>query len=178
MSLPRASTMMRSAKANTTSIECSVNSTEMARAMALRGRAPAEEGFAGMGDHGHLDVFRGGHRAEGGGDLERAADAQPPHHARRQPRDVAAFEQDAPRIGLELPVDHVEAGRFAGAVGPDQRQELTLADRETDAIDGVHAAEGLLEAGNGEHAHGRPRDKRSFARLPAMPSGNSNTRAR
>src|SRR5262249_3706728 len=36
MSLPRASTTMRSAKANTTSIECSVNSTEMPRSTTRR----------------------------------------------------------------------------------------------------------------------------------------------
>src|SRR5262249_61422550 len=79
----------------------------------------------------------------------------------------------------------------------DQREKLALADREADAVDGAHAAERFGEVGDREHAHARPcfffeHDlfpktgihfsgscfNRSFAKLPAMPSGNSSTSAR
>ena len=159
---------MRSAKANTTSIECSVNSTEMLRsttsrltsaisswrsrarhaggrlvhqqqarlvgerdgeldaldvaigefaarpvgglahadlreqleralAMQRSGRPPQPVDLAGVRDQRHLHVLDDRHRAEGGGDLEGAADAAPPDVARRKPGDVAALEAGSRR---------------------------------------------------------------------------------
>src|SRR5262249_39038952 len=138
----------------------------------------AAEGLACMGDQRHLHVLGDGHRPKGGGDLERAADAKPPHRSRRQAGDIAPFEQNAAGIGLEVPVDDNEAGRLASAVRPAAPRKLAFADREADPVDRAHAAEGLGEIGNSEHAHRRPREKRSFAKPPAMPSGNSSTSAR
>jgi len=46
-------------------------------------------------------------------------------------------------VRQELSVDHIEAGRLAGTVGSDQRQEFALADVEADIVDGAHAAERL-----------------------------------
>src|SRR4029434_1181751 len=79
-------------------------------------------------------------------------------------------------IGHELPVDHVEAGRFPGAVWPDQRQELAFADLEADILAGVRAAERLRQIAHAERAHAG--FLRSAARLlsaPTMPPGNTST---
>ena len=50
--------------------------------------------------------------------------------------------------------DRVDEGRLAGAVGPDQPDELALADLEVDVVEGVHAAE----------AHGQPGGRSSDGR--------------
>jgi len=57
---------------------------------------------------------------------------------------------DATVLGLipwrrrrELAIHHVEAGGLAGAVRADEGEELALAHREADVVDGAHAAEGL-----------------------------------
>ena len=65
---------------------------ERAVAMVRRRRPHEAVGFAGMRDERHLHVLDHGHGAEGSGDLERAADAEPEDRARRQPGDVAAVE--------------------------------------------------------------------------------------
>ncbi len=79
-----------------------------------------------------------------------------------KPGDVAARRTGSRRSPAELAVDHVEAGRLAGAVGPDHAPgtrpcamvKLTLAH-------GVHAAERLVERlADLEH--------RSCARLPRL----------
>ena len=54
-----------------------------------------------------------------------------------------AVEAHAAGVGPELAVEHVEAGGLAGAVRPDQRQQLAGRDREGHAVHGLHAAEGL-----------------------------------
>ena len=82
-------------------------------------------------------------------------------------------------IGQELPVDHVEASRLAGAVGADQRQELAFAHVEADAVDGAHAAERFSQRMDREHAHGEARLlARNLAIVPTMPPGNTKTSSR
>src|SRR6516164_349977 len=73
-----------------------------------------------------LHVLGHGHRAERGGDLKGAADAEAPDLAWLKAGNAAIAETDFAAIGLKLPVDHVEAGRLAGAVRTDQRQELAF----------------------------------------------------
>src|SRR5712691_1188429 len=142
------------------------------------GAAEAKD-FAVVAHERELDVLGHRQRAEGGGDLERAPDAEAPDIARRHAGDAAAGEDDVAAVGHELAVDHVEASRLAGAVGADQRQELAVADLEADAVDRAHAAERLFEVADGEDAHAdflRVAKRRPSA--PTMPPGNASTRSR
>src|SRR5262249_32129628 len=84
--------------------------------------------------------------------------------------DAAAGQGDVAAIGHELPVDHVEAGRLAGAVGTDQRQELAVAQLKADVLDGVHAAECLGQVAHGEDAHAD--FLRAESRLPSATTGS------
>src|SRR5438128_1878173 len=86
-----------------------------------------------------LNVLGHGHGAEGRRDLKGAADAEPPDLARRQSDDASIGKADFAVVGHYLPVDDVEAGRLAGAIGSDQRKEFTLADIEADIVDRLHA---------------------------------------
>src|SRR5204863_9130918 len=97
---------------------------------------------------------------------EGAADAEPPDIAGLQPHDTAVAEPYVAGVRCKLAVDHVEAGRFAGAVRPDQRQELALSDVEADAIHGLHAAEGFPQASHREHAHGGTLSPRRWPKNP------------
>jgi hypothetical protein len=81
--------------------------------------------------------------AERGGDLKGPADAESPHRSRLQACDIAALEENFSGIRCELPVDHIEAGRLACAVGPDHRKKFALRDLKADIVDGMHAAECL-----------------------------------
>ena len=68
---------------------------------------------------------------------------------RRHPREIAPVELDAARVAHEAR-DRVDEGRLAGAVRPDQPDELALLDGDVDLVDGAHAAETHREAGRGE----------------------------
>jgi hypothetical protein len=56
------------------------------------------------------------------GDLEGAPDAEPPDRARLAADRFLAEQRDPAAVRRVLPVEHVEAGALAGAVGADQRQ--------------------------------------------------------
>src|SRR5262249_46528263 len=118
------------------------------------------------------------HRAERRRDLERAADAAPPDRARRQASDVLPFEQYLAGVRRNLSVDHVEAGRLAGAVRADQGQKFAFVHVEADAVDGVDAAERFCERANGEDAHARLHAAARLAMPPTMPPGKASTSSR
>ena len=61
---------------------------------------------------------------------------------------LRALEPDLAGVGRELAVDDVEAGRLAGAVGPDQGEEFAAPDVEADLVDGAHAAKGFRQRAN------------------------------
>ena len=128
----------------------------------------------------HLHVLAHAQRGEGGGDLEGAADAQPPDGARAQAHDVAAAQPHDAGVGRELAVQHVEAGALARAVGPDQRQQLAGVDGEGDVGHRLHAAERLVQPLDLQHrAHARPpSDATSALRPPTRPCGKSSTISR
>src|SRR5262249_44480969 len=151
------------------------------RALAMPGRSgpPEPIGLRSGGEECGLHVFDRRHRAERRRDLEGAAHTEPKNRTRRKAGDVTAGEADLAGIGPELPVDDVEAGRFAGAVRADQCQELAFLDREAHVVDGAQGPEGLRQGGNSEHAHRRHRHEApSFARPPTMPAGNASTSRR
>ena len=65
---------------------------------------------------------------------------------RRDGRDVGAVEQDAARVRRLEAGEHAEQRGLAAAGGPEQREELVLADVERDAVDGGRPAEALGDA--------------------------------
>ncbi len=154
---------------------------ELDRSAAMTGRqcrAEAED-LAVVARQRHLDVLGHGHRTEGRRHLKGASDAEPPNVARLESDDAAIGEFDIAAIGRELPVDHVETGRFPRPVGADQRQELAFADVEADVLDRVHAAESLRQVANAEHAHaGFLRAATRLLSAPTMPPGNTSTNIR
>src|SRR3974390_3175148 len=144
----------------------------------VQGAAESKD-FAMVAGKRQLHVLGHRHGAKGRRDLKRAADAEPPDLARRQPDDAMAGKADVPVVGSQLPVDDVEAGRLAGAVGADQRKELPFADIEADIGERAHAAECLAQAAHREDAHaGFLRAWSRLANVPTMPPGNSSTRTR
>src|SRR5262249_30669455 len=148
-------------------------------AMAVRECRAEAEDFAVVAHQRYLDVLGHRHRAEGRRHLKGAAAAEPPNVARPAAGCAPGGEFDIAAIGRELPVDHVETGRFPRAVGADQRQELAFTDVEADVLDRVHAAEGLRQVANAEHAHaGFLRAAIRLLSAPTMPPGNTSTSSR
>ncbi len=134
----------------------------------------------------HLHILRHRHGDERLRHLEGAADTQPPDAARGEPGDVLPGEHDAAAVGGELPANHVEDGRLAGAVRADDGDELARLDGERHAARSHHAAERLVEPLDAEQAHGAApvaagvlvvRRARSCNRAPTMPRGNASTMA-
>src|SRR4029453_17181310 len=88
-----------------------------------------------------LDVLADGHRLEQLDVLERARDPASDDSVRRSSEQPLAVERDLPRVGLVEPRDHVERGRLAGAVRPDQARDLALLDLERHVVESDDAAE-------------------------------------
>src|SRR5262249_55541266 len=104
---------------------------------------------------------------------------EPPNVAGLEADDAVVGESHLAAVGQKLAVDDVEAGRLAGAVGADQRQELALADVEADIGDRAHAAERLAEVAHGEDAHGCALPAaRHLASAPTIPPGKTSTSSR
>ena len=59
--------------------------------------------------------------------------------------DILAVEQNLAGLGREHAVDQVEYGRFPGTVRADQADDLALIHAEAHAVDGVQAAEALVQ---------------------------------
>ena len=89
-------------------------------------------------------VVEDGHPAEQGDVLEGAGDAELGDRGSAPARSRPALEDVMrPRIGMVEAADHVEHRRLAGAVGPDDREDLALLGLERDTRDRLHAAERL-----------------------------------
>ena len=58
---------------------------------------------------------------------------------------IAAGEPDLPGGGRAQPAHHVEQRGLAGAVGPDQREDLATPDIEADLVDRQHAAKAYAQ---------------------------------
>ena len=86
-------------------------------------------------------VVQHGHRLEELDVLEGARDPAPhdPVHGRLQQR--LAVELDLALVGRVEPRDHVERRRLAGAVRPDQADDLAVQDVEGDPVEGDDPAE-------------------------------------
>ena len=73
--------------------------------------------------------------------LEGAGDAEPCDVVGRLLGDVLVLEEDLARGRRIDPRDQVEDRALAGAVGPDDREDLAFLHRKTDGIDRFQAAE-------------------------------------
>src|SRR5262249_32253710 len=132
-----------------------------------------------MADQRHLHVLGNGHRTESSCDLKCAADAKAPDVARLRAGDAAPGKLDVAAVRRELPVDHVEAGRFTGPIRADERQEFGFADLEADVLDGVHAAKSLRQVEDAQHAHaGFLRAAICLLSAPTIPPGKTSTSSR
>ena len=122
-------------------------------AAALSPRAPSDqlggerEERRALGGHG--EVLAHGEVVEQLGALPGAREPAPRPRVRRQPREIAPVELDAARVADEAG-DRVDERRLAGAVRPDQADELALLDVDVDVVDGAHAAEADGQAGGGQ----------------------------
>ena len=102
-----------------------------------------------LGDRGLLVLERPGRSAEVLGHRqagEHGCAAGHAHHAggrdrvRRQVRDVAAVEEDGSVAASVHAGDRAQQRRLAGAVGPDEGDDLAALDVEVDAVQHLHAA--------------------------------------
>ena len=83
----------------------------------------------------HLQVLEHAHARKDAPALRGLGDVKPGDFVGRQLRNVAAGEFDAALAGARLAEDGHHQGRLAGAVGPDQGDDLALRDVEIDALE-------------------------------------------
>src|ERR1035441_6378061 len=95
-------------------------------------------------------------RSENAGDLERAADAGLEHLVRLSVGDVLAAQRHLALIRDLVPADHVEQGRLARPVRPDQAVDGTFLEGHRAPGQRPDAAVGLLDVGHLQDAHGVP----------------------
>ena len=101
----------------------------------------------GLGHFEHgADVLLDGQAAEDRGFLRQIADAEPGAAVHRQIGDVLAVELDGAGVGGDQAGDDVEAGRLAGAVGPEQPHHLAALDRNADIAQHRPALEAFAQA--------------------------------
>src|SRR3546814_7698866 len=81
-------------------------------------------------------------------DLERAREPAPGNGVGRQAADVAAVQPHRATVRQIEPGNQVEGGGLAGAVGADERMDLSARHREVDLLHGADAAEALLLPGD------------------------------
>src|SRR5690606_14140066 len=96
-------------------------------------------------------VLEGGQVPERAHHLERAGHPQPGDAMRRKAGDVAAREEHRAVVALEGPRDDVEGGRLAGAIGPDQSEDLAFSHLERQTVESAQATEALPDVYQLEH---------------------------
>ena len=151
---------------------------------------------AQLRQRGDDDVLAHGEPAEQLVDLVALGQAELAHVGDVHAGDVAPLEHDAAGGRRDLAGQHLEEGRLAGAVGPDDAAQLALVDGEIDVAVGDEAAIALGQAGcaqdrsgtvaarrRGEPAPGRGADclaisaSAAFCSASAVrPDGASSTR--
>ena len=126
-----------------------------------------------MALRGQRDVVINAQRCVDLGDLEGIGDAAPDAGMGGQPGDVAAFEKDAPRPGLDPARQEADKGRLARPVRPDQRVNLPRCQIEIDPVHGFQPAEMPRQPARLKD-HGSHRSPRSLS-VPRMPFGANST---
>ena len=106
-------------------------------------------------------VLQHRHAFEGLRHLEGARQPELRPRLRRHAGDVVAFEQHLARGRHEIAGQAIEEGRLAGAVRPDQAENVALLQRHAGGIDRLEAAKGFCDvAGFKEHWRLLPRPAR------------------
>ena len=100
------------------------------------------------------DVVEGGQIVEQVHELEAARDAGAHALGDRGMGHVRALEDDLARVLAQMRADHVAQRGLAGAVRPDQRDELALLDAQRHVVDGARLAEIFLQVDRLQEAHG------------------------
>ena len=121
------------------------------------GRLPVEPGI-------QIEQLARRQPLEERGRLELNADPQL-HRARIGP-DGHAQNLDPASVGLGQPLDHLERGRLAGAVRPEDPERLALGDLEGHALDRHRGAVGLAQLAHVDGDHVRQRYQPIDARVP------------
>ena len=100
-------------------------------------------GLAAVGGVGaHLQVLRHAHAREDSAAFRRLRDAQPRDLVGRHAGDVLAVIFDAAFLGAGSAEDRHHQRGFAGAIGPDQRDDLAGIDLDVDALERLDLAIG------------------------------------
>src|SRR5215469_17198512 len=84
-----------------------------------------------------------------------ARDAETCHFMRGQIVDRRAAKDDSAAIERKMPRHHVDEGRLAGTVGPDETEDFALPHVERHAFQRLHAAESLPHVAALQHRHER-----------------------
>ena len=100
------------------------------------------------------------------GDLEGAPHAEPGPVMRRQLVDALAAQAHFARRRRKLPRQQVEKGGLAGTVGADDADDLALAHRQRDVVDGAQAKKMLAHLGDGQEIGAHFGPLRRFAPVP------------
>src|SRR6478735_9743240 len=130
-------------------------------------RAPPLLAHPGRAGEGELEVLAQRHLLEEARDLEGAGDAERGDLLRGLAGDVLAVEEDGAGRRGEEAGEQVEQGRLAGAVGPDERVDRALRDRQVDAGDRREPSE-LLGQGSGLAQRGTRQDLHLLVRRAAL----------
>src|SRR6516165_3861936 len=129
------------------------------------------------------DVFQNRHVLENLKILKRSAEAEPCALKGREPVDGFAGQQDLARGRGHHAADHIEQRRFACAVRPDDRLDLSFADPEIEISDGLQSAKATRKAAHIEecralaHDQYRCRRRAMLSPAPANPPGKNNKTA-
>ncbi len=107
---------------------------------------------AGLQDRHHVVLDR--QLAEDGRLLRQIAQSQLGAAVHRQEGDVLPVEVDPARIAINEPHDHVERGRFAGTVRPEQANHFAVGDLERQVTHHLARLVALGQARGFQRAHG------------------------
>src|ERR1700687_4247623 len=145
----------------------------------IRGRRPPEPvDLPPMRDERHLYVFGNRHRTKRRGNLKRTSDAAMTDFTRRQSSDVAPVELNGSAVRKPLPIDHIEAGGLAGAIGADQGEKFAARDRKAYVVDRPDGAKAFRQRSDRKLRHDFCRRTISRMKAPTKPDGKASTRRR
>src|SRR5664279_3485815 len=114
------------------------------------------------------DVLEDRQAREGFDDLERPGETAATDLVRLEAVDPLALEEDLSGRERKIAVDEIEDRRLAGAVRPDEAEEVAFFDRERHVADGLEAAEPLRDAPEFEEAHATPFGAAAAARPASL----------
>ena len=109
-----------------------------------------------LGQHGDLDVFKDRQPVKDVYNLKRPPDSSPADLVRGKMADVFSLEEDLSPVPPEMAGDEIKQGRFAGAVGADDRNNLPFLDRKVGLVDRHEVVEAFHDPFHLEHLRRSP----------------------